>query len=418
MSTIFNFINDLKPKDNVNKFGKQFIDEYVEYVDLAIDENHTMTQTYSIINLNKLSKVNTTFDDFIKDISNKSNYNKISKVRASLFQFGSDKQNIYDSVDMYQFVKGLRSLSPNKADKVLNAIEDSVEYNYSRLNNTKGISIYFPYNSANSNKQIRSIIYSSLNYSSNYDKLINDFDNYMSDNKTSGFSTCDSTTSKNSEINKDTKEFQLKLSDEEIKDFSKAGYIIFEKNESSEYSPIYMSDDAKLGSDGVLKTNLSNNMITITDQRDNSSEYLPVYKLNNNSSKVLQSFSMLKYFDSELLDFKLYSARTYILLNKDKPVIDKHIYSRKNDAGVQEVSLDEEDFTSVDYLIPTYKIVDENGNYTNNCESSDSIYYISVEPGKYDLKYSNLDSKGEYYCLFKIFDVKKQVHYSNLVKIN
>ena len=133
---------------------------------------------------------------------------------------------------MYQFVKGLRSLSPNKADKVLNAIEDSVEYNYSRLNNTKGISIYFPYNSANSNKQIRSIIYSSLNYSSNYDKLINDFDNYMSDNKTSGFSSFDSTTSKNSEINKDTKEFQLKLSDEEMKDFSKAGYIIFEKNES------------------------------------------------------------------------------------------------------------------------------------------------------------------------------------------
>ena len=50
-------------------------------------------------------------------------------------------------------------------------------------------------------------------------------------------------------------------------------------------------------------------------------------------------------------------------------------------------------------------------------ESSDSIYYISVEPGKYDLKYSNLDSKGEYNCLFKIFDVKKQVHYSNLVNI-
>lgn len=43
MSTIFNFINDLKPKDNVNKFGKQFIDEYVEYIDLAIDENHTLT---------------------------------------------------------------------------------------------------------------------------------------------------------------------------------------------------------------------------------------------------------------------------------------------------------------------------------------------------------------------------------------
>ena len=40
----------------------------------------------------------------------------------------------------------------------------------------------------------------------------------MSDNKTSGFSSFDSTTSKNSEINKDTKEFQLKLSDEEIKD--------------------------------------------------------------------------------------------------------------------------------------------------------------------------------------------------------
>ena len=63
-------------------------------------------------------------------------------------------------------------------------------------------------------------------------------------------------------------------------------------------------------------------------------------------------------------------------------------------------------------------LVDENGNYTSNWESSDSIYYISVEPGKYDLKYSNLDSKGEYYCLFKIYDVKKQVHYSNLVKIN
>lgn len=44
--------------------------------------------------------------------------------------------------------------------------------------------------------------------------------------------------------------------------------------------------------------------------------------------------SKLKYFDYELFDFKLYSARTYILLNKYKTVIDKHIYSRKNDAGV------------------------------------------------------------------------------------
>lgn len=64
-------------------------------------------------------------------------------------------------------------------------------------------------------------------------------------------------------------------------------------------------------------------------------------KSSENYSKLRDYFrknkkicSMLKYFDYELFDFKLYSARTYILLNKDKTVIDKHIYSRKNDAVV------------------------------------------------------------------------------------
>ena len=84
---------------------------------------------------------------------------------------------------------------------------------------------------------------------------------------------------------------------------------------------------------------------------------------------------------------------------------------------VETAGLDPKKSALIEVAMMTVKI-DENGNYTNNWESSDSIYYISVEPGKYDLKYSNLDSKGEYYCLFKIFDVKKQVHYSNLVKIN
>lgn len=52
-------------------------------------------------------------------------------------------------IDLYNLVYNLKDLSPKKADKVLKNLENTVIYNYATDSNSRGISIYFPFNGSN-----------------------------------------------------------------------------------------------------------------------------------------------------------------------------------------------------------------------------------------------------------------------------
>ena len=61
------------------------------------------------------------------------------------------------------------------------------------------------------------------------------------------------------------------LTDEQVKNYASASYIIFKKTEDGYFTPIYSSTNAKLGNDGVVRTNVSNNLIKVIDKREHYS---------------------------------------------------------------------------------------------------------------------------------------------------
>ena len=96
---------------------------------------------------------------------------------------------------------------------------------------------------------------------------------------------------------------------------------------------------------------------------------------------------------------------------------------QKDDDLIQGTTLDLKDYNTIQFTKFRYKILDENGNYTPDWQSNSTLYLWEVKNKEglnkksFDIKRVSLDENGEYYCVFMIIDIKNNVVYSNLVKI-
>ena len=89
---------------------------------------------------------------------------------------------------------------------------------------------------------------------------------------------------------------------------------------------------------------------------------------------------------------------------------------KSEDEKPNTIQLNLDRYSTIDFGNFRYKILDDQGNYSPNWESNNTYYMIEVKKDQYEFKTSSLDD-GEYYCIFKIYDVSNQYTYSKLVKI-
>ncbi len=413
---VLNFLNNITIDNNPIEYSEMFISAYQQQLtDMGIyGSTHS---SYSIVDLSKIPELNEKLGNFFSKIDVNSNYNDISRKRAYMYRYGDiDGKAYYDTVDLYELVDTLKEYDPSGAEKVKRFIEDDViVYNWSTTDHSNGLSVYFPYGSDSNIKNYHFRIYDKYTVSNDYKKFLTAFNK----GQTSTSYTFNYDLSEN-EITHKGNEFKLKLNDEQVKNFGSASYIIFKKNEDGTFTNIYMAKDAKLDKNGYVTTNISNNLISIVS--GDGTRVLPiVYQADAASNKYKEYIVPLTISKKNEEGWpELSNANIHLKVDKDNKVhiaevllVDKD--DQINKATGAHVKL--EDYHAHDYYLFRYRILDENGQYTSNWQTTGTVYMWEETDNKYKFELTSLDESGDYYCVFVIKDVQDKAYYSNLISI-
>ena len=219
MTSVLNFINDLEPSDSGKEFGIKFVKAYEEQMKI-INSYGDQPYTYSVIDLSKMDKINTLLDEYIKSIDVTKNYKDLSRIRAGMYQYGSDNP-MYDMIDLYEFVNNTEQYASVDNTKLMNAISDAIVYNNSNNSSSHGLSIYFPYSGRKGSQMQYLSVYEKLNYSNSYLNFIKTFNTIKSSPSSFSFSV------QNNEIKKEdtTKSVSIQLTKEHLLFLNKIGNI-------------------------------------------------------------------------------------------------------------------------------------------------------------------------------------------------
>lgn len=400
-SKVLNFLNDVELEDSGVDVGKKFIDSYeVTLNTIATKSGYTLDEafpvsTYAIIDLSKVNELENKLGLFFKSLNLDLNYNNIARVRSNLYQYASESGcNDYDTVDLYQLVNGLKSLSSSKADDVLKVLDEAVVYNWSNNSFSNGLAIYFPYNSSSRVRTLHYSSYKNLSGLSDYYTFIKNFDSLQkSASSGGGFSVV---SKEDIKISVNNKKLSLELDDENVDNYAKASYIIFEKS-GTNYIPVYTSDTFELGKSNY-SMNLDMSLLKITNKDNNTSKLLSLYT---------NQFNNL-YTDASLSSSNgTYNAKVYF---KDLKITKVTMADTESSKGMY---LDINDYTKIGFVNNSYNLLN-NGEVIDNWE--DNPIEASFEVGgNYGLEKVSLDSN--YYVMFKIYDVDNLFVYSDLIQI-
>lgn len=417
--SVFTFLNEIEEDDDSIEYGKKFITTYDEYMSV-IDPFYTgSAPMYAIIDLSKVDPIVQKLGEFIKGVDLSKHYGDIIRVRSSLYQYAYSMSGdgSFDMVDLYTLVDNIDDYSSVSSDELKTAIENAVVYNWSAtVQESHGLSIYFPYKGSTTYQNYHLNIVDDLDYCDDYVTFIKRIASLSRSNQSSSFTKSDLTTN-DSQVSKG--EFSLSLTDTQASEFAEAFYIVFEKEEDGLFMPIYSSDNAYLDGNKV-KTKVTNNLIKIVDHSDESSAYLQLTERSKTGVKSLKSTAVAFYFgDSEdLSEFEVEAVNLHIDYKENgSPYIAKTSIIDNGDA-ISEVFVDLNHYEYIQFTNYRYGILDNNGNYNPNWESSDTKYLFEVNTDSdYELVNVSLDD-GDYYAIFCVTDIYGNTTYSNLVSVN
>jgi hypothetical protein len=321
-------------------------------------------------------------------------------------------------VDLYTLAERINDYSAVSNEKLITAINNAVVYNWSReVQESHGLSVYFPYKGSGLNQYKYLNAYNDIDFSEQYVSFIKKISSLVRSNKNSSFSKSDITESK-SEVTKG--EFSLELTNDQAKDFAEAFYIVFEKEEDGLFMPIYSSDNAYLEGN-KLKTKVSNNLIKIVDHSDESSAYLQLTERSKAGVKSYRSTAVAFYFGDgdDLSEFEVEAVNLHIDYKENgSPYIAKTSIIDNGDSTTSTRFVDLNHYEYVQFTNYRYGILDQNGNYNPNWESSNTKYLFEVSTDSdYELVNVSLDD-GDYYAIFCVTDIYGNSFYSNLVDVN
>lgn len=427
-------LNNITKNDDGKKIGTMIVDGYMDYIDYSVQMYGSsfsdIYSTYSVIDLSKLDKLETSINEFFSSINVSTNYNEISRVRANLLQYGSADPS-YDSVDLYNLVYNLKDLSPTKAQNVFDAFQQVIVYNVSTDERSKGLSVYFPYKGETEFKSnVLSIVYN-FNDLSEYKSFISSFNSLQS---SSSYKTAFTTNNISIDRNNTESDFSLELTDEQKENYSRAIYLVFRDNKDGTYLPVYNSSSVTLDGN-ALKANIKDRQLKVIDSRDNSENIITLSEIDETDEyiKYKTHVTLEQLEATDIKDFNFQAAEMNLILNKRDNTIQLGSISATNSSKDEEkqetkqefaVSLPKvsivnlKDYSHVAFVSSSYKILDSNGNYNNNWESDGVIKGLEVKVDNMEFKLQDYNDGYDYYAVFKIWDVNNNSYYSKLIKMN
>lgn len=397
-SNILGFINDVELGDSGEVVGKNFIKYYKDTLENLSSKYFGSTldrefpgSTYSILDLTKVNELQKRLGFFVGDINLNLNYNSVAKARSNVKQYGQDVVE-YDTVDLHGLVTELKSLSPGKAQNVLDALDDVVVYNWTNTNYSKGLAIYFPYNGSERYRTFHKSNYKNLKELGDYYNFIYDFSSLQKKASSGGFSAI---SKDNIDLKVNNKKAILTLNDSNVDNFAKVSYTILEKVNNSRFNVLYQSKTIEL-SKNTLEVDLNVKLVKVNNS------YITLEEVDNGmyTTKV----NVVK--DDKTINGKLY-------LNIDNGVKATKIVPISEELSTG-YALIAKDYPNINYMKTGYNIYDAKGIEINNWDNNPIVTSITGS----NTGYSIGAVTGDYYVVFKIYDVDNLYTYSKVTKIN
>ena len=439
---VLGFINEIAYEDSTYDVGIKYIESYKKFVsnmkllyDLNDLDADTIYSTYAIIDLSAIDDLVDSVNDFAADIDVKSNFNEIARVRSNMLQYGEDEP-AYDTIDLYNFVNNLKDLSPTKGQKVLDNVERAVLYNWATNDSSRGISIYMPYNGETVYRNYFVNMYSDFSELGDYKNFISTFTNSLN----SGTTTLSFAQNK-SEVKDDKKSgkrFTLELTDEQKERYARARYLVFKKTDDGYFRIVYNGKEVDLDGNTLSATIEGKQLkAVVTEDGERFEELIPLRETDITDEfikyEATVSLEKIEWYDAEGpfgdtykdFNFSIDLANVDIIYNKKtgKITTGNYVLIEKNESDndiklPNTIIVDPNDYTDIMIASSSYKILDENGNYTEDWESNGTITGIEGSYDTFSLETEKFDDDSEYYAVFRIYDTNNNYYYSKLVKMN
>lgn len=420
-SNVLNFINDIEVTDSAYDFSMKYIDSYKNQMENIKDlydfgEEYDIYSTYSIVDLSKVEELTNSINEFFEDINVVKNYNEIAKVRSNLYQYASTEPT-YDMIDLYNLVDQLKDLSPDKAQTVLDNFENAVVYNWATNSQSRGLSMYFPFNGNKSYKEYLLDLYNDFDELKPYHNFINNFYNLQT-TSTLTYSFSENKVSVSGDV--ENADFKLELTDEQKEGFARSEYTVFRTKGDGEYTPIYKGINAKLDGN-TLTANIKNKQLKVINKEVPGEEWIIVLNEKEETDKYVICEVLgvtLQFFDPNDFTHRMDGATITIMIDKETgevKIIDILVKS-DNINAISGLTTYLDDYTQIIFYSFGYRILDENGNYTKDWETK-TYYGIETDIDKFEFQYYEFEEEYDYYCVFKIYDVNNNYYYTKLVKL-
>ena len=431
-TNVLSFINSITTRHKAIDVSKQYVESYkrqmtdIKEISAMGGQTDSIYSTYSIVDLSKIGKVKIALNDFFSDIDSASNFNTISRVRANLYQYGEDAPYL-NMVDLYNLVDELRDLSPNKADKLLSAIDDAIIYNWATDSSSRGLSIYFPYKGKDSFKSKFISDYSSYEGLEGYHTFISNFYKIQkSDYKRQSYSSNVVSFNPSSTGEEGTADFTLELTDEQLETFATAYYHVFRSNGNGYYKIVYMNGKANLNGNKLV-ANIRDKQLRVVDKEDPTNGFTLVSnEIENNDKYIIYETGVtLDSFKGEIVDWLMDRATMTIVYDKaTKNIsISKVVYDSGELVGSAVVDI--KAYDNVEFSVTSgWQITDDQGNYIGPTDENGKIrsdgIFIGWEaaPDEFKFELEPFDEGYDYYGVFIIEDTHNNYSYSKLVKMN
>ncbi len=406
---VLGFLNDVVPSDTGIEFGQKFIDSYKNQVD-EIDLWGSLTITYAVTDLSKIDKLNESVNNFFKSINLSANYTKIAKIRSKIFQYAGSEEPAYDMVDLYDLIYNIKDINADAYNKFSEALSETVVYNYTNLDSSHGLSIYFPYNAG------RFVpVYNNVVSLSDYGNFIRKFNDMKGSQKSFAFNISEN----DSEV-EGNENVKLKLTQEQIDVFSSAIFTVVKKDEEHEgyYYYLYATNDVKLDSDGYLNAEINNKFIKAIDKEGKETYIRVTEDIRGGQAKRYSAARLVdddKKYSSDM-DTHYKSANVYFENSNDEPIISYAILNSRSKLA-NGIMIDLDEIEEIDLPVGPVKMVDADGKYTSNYETAPISYFHQSKMDELQLKWSSLDDAGNYYYAFTIYDINNNHYDSDLTKI-
>ncbi len=412
----YKFLENVNRNTSSLDFSKTIIDYFEDYYK---SKDYVNGISLSLLKLNKIENVVKYTDQLFSKVDGDLviDFSSISRTRSNSKSYGrlSNEEYYYDLIDMNDLLSKMPDKYEDEVNNLKTALSDLIIYQKTDLEDTNGVSIFFPYENK---KEINDNIekYKELDFSESYYNFVKDFSTKLTGEKLSNWDL-----TQNEITSFGEGRVSLALNEEIVKNYSKADYIIFEKTNDGLFVPIFNGSDVEVNSNS-MSTTVERKSLVATDNEENQMYLTAIESIQGNDYTSYFIPATISRFSTETLKTEIMGVYLDFVVDNEHPngyISNVYPIELNENLTYSKIEIDLKEWDELSLLSYKYDIFDSVGNYTKNWQNDPEVTTLSFDT-KEDIKieFNDLDISKEYYCLFRIKDSQNNTYLSNVVKVN